>query len=207
MRKYCVIPIINHSLLKNDIFRNQDQFANDSLAIERAKFMACVIWSECFDQFSKYQKLLPIGYRRRRKSKSPVFHISCFFRLNSDIKSLSYRDRALSLALYYIQWNARPTESGDKILIHFINQSEDWFLFTHWGTFNYLPISLREHFKRIYLRCCSLRISYLEACDTLYSSLCLNTFHSISSCFYSKEEMDRSPQLATLSECVRPKGS
>lgn len=116
MRKYCVILIINHSLLKNDIFKNQDQFANDSLAVERTKFMACVIWSECFDQFSKYQKLLPIGYRWRRKSKSPVFHITCFFQLNTDIKSLSYRD--LSLALYYIQWIAHPTESGDKILIH-----------------------------------------------------------------------------------------
>lgn len=85
--------------------------------------------------------------------------------------------------------------------------SEDWFLLTHWGAINYLTISVREHFKRIYLRCCSLRISCLEACDTLYSSLFLNTFHSISSCFYSREEMDRSLQLAMLSECVRPKGS
>jgi len=65
--------ITNHSLLKNDISRNQDQFANDSLSVERTKIIACIIWSECFDQFSKYQKLLPIGYRGRRKSKSPMF--------------------------------------------------------------------------------------------------------------------------------------
>ena len=85
--------------------------------------------------------------------------------------------------------------------------SEDWFLLTHWGAINYLPFSLRERFKRIYLRWCSLKISYLEACDTLHISVCLNTFHSISSCFYSRVEMDRSLQLATLSECVRAKGN
>lgn len=38
-----MILIINHSLLKNDISRNQDQFANDSLAVERTKFIARVI--------------------------------------------------------------------------------------------------------------------------------------------------------------------
>lgn len=43
---------------------------------------------------------------------------TCFFQLNTDIKSLSDRDRALSLPLCYIQRNAGPTEFGDKIPIH-----------------------------------------------------------------------------------------
>lgn len=42
MRNYCMILITNHSLFKNDISRNQDQFANDSPAVERTKFIACI---------------------------------------------------------------------------------------------------------------------------------------------------------------------
>lgn len=205
-RKYCVILITNHSFLKNDISRNQDQSANDSQAVGRIKFIACIIWSECFDQFT-IKSWFPLATEEGGNQSHLYFsHNLGFFQLNTDIKNLSYQDSLVSSPVLHTV-KCQPHWFWWQNSHSFSLMSENWFVLTHWGTINYLPISLRDHFKRIYLRCCSLRISYLEACDTSYSSLCLNTFHSISSCFYSREEMDRSLQLAMLSECVRPKGS
>lgn len=117
-RKYCVILITNHSFLKNDISRNQDQSANDSLAVGRIKFIACIIWSECFDQFT-IKSWFPLATEEGGNQSHLYFsHNLGFFQLNTDIKNLSYLDRALSLALCYTQWNASPTDFGDKIPIH-----------------------------------------------------------------------------------------
>lgn len=205
-RKYCVILITNHSFLKNDILRNQDQSADDSLTVERIKFVACIIWSECFDQFT-IKSWFPLATEEGGNQSHLCFSHNLFFSVKYWHQKLVIQRQSLVSGTVLHTVKCQPHWFWRQNSHSFSLMSEDWFLLTHWGAINYLPISLRDHFKSIYLRCCSLRISYLEASDTSYSSLCLNTFHSISSCFYSREEMDRSLQLATLSECVRPKGS
>lgn len=118
-RKYCVILITNHILLKNAISRNQDQSANESLTVERIKFIACIIWSECFDRFT-IKSWFPLAAEEGGNQSHLCFSHNLFvFQLNTDIKSLSNKGRALSLALCHTQGNASPTDFGDKIPIHF----------------------------------------------------------------------------------------